>query len=233
MSDLLNLSNPVHCWSKKEGFFNVSFSQSKYLDIKESNYLNAVESIKTNNLYASIESKTNDWLIQACESAYQSVIQGGGPFGAIITQVDAETNKVLRYWQTTNKVTQHNDPTAHAEVLGIRSACHSLGVFNLGSIKRDDALLDQPGENSFCKIYSSCEPCPMCYSAIFWARIPELYFAATRFDAEVPGVDFSDSEIYKELDTPYSDRKIKVHQCDTPNSLNAFNLWKNSNTVQY
>jgi len=144
-----------------------------------------------------------------------------------------ETNQVIRYWKNHNQVTRINDPTAHAEVMTIRSACNSLGVFNLGEIKKEDSLLDQPGEISYCIIYSSAEPCPMCYSAICWANLQALLFAATRFDAAVQGVNFSDEEIYNELETPYPNRNLKVFQSTTRNSLDAFNLWKRSIKTNY
>lgn len=189
--------------------------------------------IKTQDIYNKIEIKSNKWIELACDTATHSVKNGGGPFGAVIVQIDDETNEVLRYWKTSNQVTKSNDPTAHAEVMAIRSACSSLGVFNLGRIEKKDSELTQTGNTSHCEIFSSCEPCPMCYSAIHWARIPVLYFAATRFDAAQPGISFSDEEIYEELKVPYSSRKTKVYQCSTPNSLNAFNLWKNIEKEAY
>jgi guanine deaminase len=139
----------------------------------------------------------------------------------------------LRYWKDHNQVTSTNDPTAHAEIAAVRSACNSLGVFDLGRIAKEKSKLPQPGKWSYCVIYSSVEPCPMCYSAIYWARIPMLFFAATRFDCSVKGVSFSDEEIYDELSKPYSERALKVFQCTTDNSLDAFNLWKRSPKTPY
>ncbi len=191
------------------------------------------QNIKPDETYTGIEFSSNKWIEMACSVALESVKSGGGPFGAIIVQIDDETNEVLRYWPANNLVTESSDPTAHAEVMAIRSACQSLGVFNLGSIIKGDSSLPQQGETSHCEIYSSCEPCPMCYSAIFWARIPSLYFAATQFDAAVPGVNFSDEEIYNELRVPYANRKTRVYQCSAPNSLDAFNLWKNIEKKDY
>lgn len=185
------------------------------------------ENIKPDKTYTGIEYNSNKWIEKACSVALESVKNGGGPFGAILIQIDDETNEVLRYWPANNQVTEAADPTAHAEVMAIRSGCKSLGVFNLGSIDKEMSRLPQTGKTSHCEIYSSCEPCPMCYSSIFWARIPSLYFAATQFDAAVPGVNFSDEEIYNELKAPYVDRKTRVYQCSAPNSLDAFNLWKN------
>lgn len=193
----------------------------KYFPVQTAN-------IKVSNIYAGIEvdGSINKWMSMACNEAKSSVQEQGGPFGAVILQVDSATNQIIRYWVNHNQVTSSNDPTAHAEVMTIRSACASLGVFNLGVIKKEQSRLPQPGELSHCIIYSSAEPCPMCYAAICWANIPTLYFAATRFDAAVQGVNFSDEEIYDEFNQPYCLRKVKVYQSTTANSLDAFNLWK-------
>lgn len=198
----------------------------KYVPVQTAN-------IKVNNIYEGIELSDDSWMRLACDTAHSSVDGKGGPFGAVILQIDKATNQIIRYWANHNQVTLTNDPTAHAEVMTIRSACRSLGVFNLGEINNKDSLLPQPSETSYCVIYSSAEPCPMCYSAICWANIPILLFAATRFDAAVQGVNFSDEEIYEELATAYPSRKTKVYQCTTDNSLDAFNLWKRSNNTAY
>jgi tRNA(Arg) A34 adenosine deaminase TadA len=182
--------------------------------------------IKKDNIYKEIEIEGDEWMERTCELAKVSVENKGGPFGAIILQIDDETNEILRFWESNNQVTTLNDPSAHAEMMAIRSACHSLGVFNLGEIKKEDSLLPQKGRTSSCVLYSSTEPCPMCYSALCWARIPTLLFATTRFDAAVEGVAFSDEEIYEELKKSYAKRKMKVSQCLVNNSLDAFNLWK-------
>lgn len=189
--------------------------------------------IKIQGIYNGIEVAGDGWMSLACEVARQSVGKKGGPFGAVVLQIDDASNAILRYWTNYNQVTLTNDPTAHAEVLAIRSACAQLGVFNLGSIKKKESLLPQPGETSHCVIFSSAEPCPMCYAAICWANLPMLFFAATRFDAAVEGVDFSDEAIYQEMAKPYSERKIKVYQCAAGNSLDAFNLWKRSEKTPY
>ena len=189
--------------------------------------------IKHKNLYRAIEIEGDKWMKLACETAKNSVIEKGGPFGAIVLQIDSETNEIIRYWTNHNQVTSTNDPTAHAEIMTIRSACKSLGVFKLDEIKKEDSQLSQPGELSHCIIYSSTEPCPMCYSAICWAKIPALFFAATRFDSGVKGVDFSDEEIYNELAKPYAERKMIIYQCTTDNSLDAFNLWKRTPNIKY
>ncbi len=189
--------------------------------------------IKTGDIYDGIQIAGDHWMRMACEEAKSSVQNGGGPFGAVILQVDKGGNRVVRYWKNHNQVTSMNDPTAHAEVMAIRSACNSLGVFDLGTIEKAVSRLPQPGASSYCVIYSSAEPCPMCFSAICWARIPLLFFAATRFDTAVPGVDFSDEHIHNELSRPYSGRNVKVFQCTTDNSLDAFNLWKRTSKTPY
>ncbi len=193
---------------------------------------------KKNNKYQGIEVSGNRWIEMACDEAHQSVKEGGGPFGAVVVQIDDSTNKVIRYWRCRNQVTKNVDPTAHAEVNAVRTVANALGVFDLGNIRRDDPRLKlaQSGETSHCEIYSSCEPCPMCYAAIRWARIDTIVFSATRFDAAEPGVDFSDLDLYQELATPYRDRAskgLRVYQATTVNSLDAFNLWKNTDKVAY
>ena len=190
--------------------------------------------IKVGSTYKGIEVEDNKWMKMACEEALKSVQNGGGPFGAVIVQIDDSTGKVLRYWKNHNHVVEWDDPTAHAEVSTIRAACKELGVFDLGTIKKENAKLPQDGATSHCVIYSSAEPCPMCYSAICWARIPVLIFAATRYDAAQQGVNFSDEAIYDELSRPYSQRSMmKVYQSTTDNSLDAFNHWKRSKQTNY
>ncbi len=195
-------------------------------------------SIKRDDIYRGIEVGENRWIRMACDEAYQSVQDGGGPFGAVIVQVDNDSSQVIRYWRCRNLVTINLDPTAHAEVSAVRTVARELGVFNLGEISKDNPQLKlaQPGATSHCEIYSSCEPCPMCYSAIRWARINTVVFAATRFDAAEPGVDFSDLELFREFETPYRERQhtgLQVYKATTSNSLDAFNLWKNSDKIAY
>jgi guanine deaminase len=190
------------------------------------------------DLYHGIEVGENRWIRMACEEAHLSVQDGGGPFGAVVVQIDDESKQVIRHWRCRNLVTKNIDPTAHAEVSAIRTVAQALGVFDLGKIHRDSPELNlpQPSEYSHCEIYSSCEPCPMCYAAIRWARIDTVVFAATRFDAAEPGVDFSDLALYRELATAYKDRhdgKLRVFQSTTKNSLDAFNLWKNTDKIAY
>ncbi|MFC3227003.1 nucleoside deaminase [Marinibaculum pumilum] len=190
--------------------------------------------IKTAGAYDGIECGGNRWAEMAAAEARLSVDQGGGPFGAVIVQVDDETGAAIRYWRNRNRVTATFDPTAHAEVCAIRDAARELGVYNLGRIARDEARLPQAGATSTCILYASAEPCPMCYGAIYWARIPRLVFAATRYDAAVQGVEFSDEALYRELSLPYRDRPgIRARQATIPTSLDAFNLWKRSEIVPY
>jgi|UniRef100_A0A6C0D0R5 tRNA(Arg) A34 adenosine deaminase TadA len=190
--------------------------------------------IKSGPIYNGIEVGCNPWMTMACEEALISVQNGGGPFGAVILRIDNDTGKVLEYWKNHNHVELWSDPTAHAEVTTIRVACSDLSrrlgkpVFDLSEI------IDRNGKKSHCVIFSSAEPCPMCFSAIAWARITTLIFAATRFDAAQQGVDFSDEAIYDELKRSYKDRKlVKVYQASCKNSLDAFNLWARMKKVPY
>jgi tRNA(Arg) A34 adenosine deaminase TadA len=112
----------------------------------------------------------------------------GGPFGAVIVR---DGGIVGRGW---NRVTSANDPTAHAEIEAIRDACSSLNTYSLAG----------------CAIYSSCEPCPMCLAAIYWARIDALYFAASRDDAA--GSGFDDALLYEEISKPFMERKLRAEQ---------------------
>ena len=194
--------------------------------------------IKVGGVYRGIEVKGNKWMSMASDEARESVEHGGGPFGAVIVQVDDESGKVIRYWRNHNHVTEWVDPTAHAEVTTIRAVCRELGVLDLSKISKDDPKLKLPqeGKTSHCEIYSSAEPCPMCYAAIRWARLNTLVFAATRFDAATQGCNFSDDAIYVELATPYLDRGklgMNVYQSSVPNSLDAFNGFKRLGSAKY
>lgn len=194
--------------------------------------------IKAGGIYRGIQVGSNKWMKMACDVARISVENGGGPFGAVILQIDDKTGKVIRYWKNNNHVAEWIDPTAHAEVTTIRAACKNLGVFNLGKIEKSNPnlKLSQTGKTSHCVIYSSAEPCPMCYAAIRWARIDTLVFAATRFDAATQGCGFSDEPIYVELATPMVDRKelgMNVYQSTSPNSLDAFNGYKRLDSIKY
>ncbi|ALA24793.1 guanine deaminase [Piscirickettsia salmonis] len=183
--------------------------------------------------YEEISAPANQWLERANEEALQSVKNGGGPFGAVIVQIDNETDEVIRHWVSHNQVVLNHDPTAHAEVMVIRMAAKELGVVDLGCIYQGQAKLSQPSEQSYCVIYSSAEPCPMCISAIYWAGIKKLMFSATRFDAAKPGVDFSDAVIYEELARPYHQRRyMQIEYARTVNYLDAFDYYKNNTEVR-
>lgn len=184
-------------------------------------------------IYSGIEAPSNRWIELACELAVKSAGSGGGPFGAVIIQVDSQNDQILRYWAASNGVTRHSDPTAHAEITAIRSACHSLGVFHLDQIPKSSSLLPQSGEFSKCILFSSCEPCPMCYGAISWAKIPVLFFSATRFDASDAILNFSDAEIYEELQKPYRERKLKAFKCHVEKASDAFEKWKVNPGIHY
>jgi guanine deaminase len=127
----------------------------------------------------------------------------GGPFGAVVVR----KNKIVgRGW---NRVTSANDPTAHAEIIAIRDACKKLKTFRLDE----------------CKIYVSCEPCPMCLAAIYWARLRKIYYANTRRDAAK--IEFDDDSIYHEVTLPVSRRKIPMKQLLRDEALEVFKEWKN------
>lgn len=134
----------------------------------------------------------------------------GGPFGAVIVK----DNKVIA--EGWNQVTSSNDPTAHAEVVAIRNAAKILGHFDLTG----------------CEIYSSCEPCPMCLSAIYWARLNKIYFANTRFEAARIG--FDDNFLYEEVIKPIETRSIPTIHVPDQEAQKVFNDWLNkSDKIQY
>jgi len=184
-----------------------------------------------NSLYEHIKTSPDDWMKMACIAATDSVRAGGGPFGAVLVHIDDETGKVIRHWIDCNHVAECSDPTAHAEISVIRQACKELGVFNLNNISDEISNLMQPTKLSHCELYSSCEPCPMCYGAIRWAQIPVLTFALTRFDACDHG--FMDMEIYAELAQPFESRQLKIKKAEFPEALEAFKLWQSSENPRY
>lgn len=147
---------------------------------------------------------------RAIELSLENVRRGGGPFGAVVTK----DGKIIS--ESCNQVTLLNDPTAHAEIGAIREAAGKLNTFDL----------------SGCSIYVSCEPCPMCLGAIYWARIDKVFFANTRLDAEYIG--FDDSIIYEEISRPLKERKIEFKQLLREEALEAFRAWEESeNKVEY
>lgn len=144
----------------------------------------------------------NKFMQEAINLAKENLkLKNGGPFGAVVVK----DGKIIG--KGANTVTTHNDPTAHAEINAIREACSNLGSFQLTG----------------CEIYSSCEPCPMCLGAIYWARPKKLYFAATRQDAADAG--FDDSEIYREIELPHHSRKIPSEQLMKDEAGAVFKTW--------
>lgn len=139
---------------------------------------------------------------EAIRLASANVDNGGGPFGAVI----ARGGEIIA--TGVNRVTANCDPTAHAEVSAIRAAAQKLGTFNL----------------SGCDIYSSCEPCPMCLGAIYWARLDHLFYGNTKADAARIG--FDDAFIYKELALPLSERTLRAEQLLGKEAIATFEAWE-------
>ena len=147
---------------------------------------------------------------RAIELSIESINRGGGPFGCVIVKND----KIIS--EGSNKVTSSNDPTAHGEIVAIREACRQVNNFSLKGLE----------------LYSTCEPCPMCLSAIYWARIDKIYYANTRKDAQK--IDFDDSLIYAEFKKNINERTIPMIQMMRNEALKAFELWdKKTDKVKY
>ena len=147
---------------------------------------------------------------QAIALAVENVANGGGPFGAVIVK---DGNVVAT---GVNRVTANNDPTAHAEVSAIRAACTRLGTFDL----------------SGCVLYTSCEPCPMCLGAIYWAHIDKIFYGADQHDAAA--ADFDDSFIYRELELKPEQRRKPVENILHDEALAPFEAWrKKGDRVEY
>ena len=138
---------------------------------------------------------------EAIRLSEENVENGGGPFGAVIAR-DGEIVAT-----GVNRVTANNDPTAHAEVSAIREACRKLGTFDLAG----------------CEIFSSCEPCPMCLGAIYWAHLDKLYFGNNKTDAK--NIGFDDSFIYDELELPREKRKLPAEPMMSDVAFHAFRMW--------
>lgn len=193
---------------------------------------NALE-LTDQSLYFTGADDATMWLERSCSLALYSVQNGGGPFGAIILEVDVLSNRIGKMWQDHNHVVEYADPTAHAEVSVIRVAAKDLSLPEIGFYKRYDAFYEEVREK-YTVLLSSCEPCPMCMAASYWAKIRHLYFAASRFDAAVDGVNFSDKFIYDELARSYDNREqMKVVQYRPINTLDAFNFFRNSDVKRY
>ena len=138
----------------------------------------------------------------AIELSERNVDEGGGPFGAVIVR-DHELIAT-----GTNRVTPNNDPTAHAEIMAIRQACQRLNSFSLEG----------------CTVYSSCEPCPMCLSALYWAGVERICYANTKQDAAA--IDFDDSFIYDQLRLDYDRRSIRCEHFMREEALGTFRKWE-------
>jgi len=151
-----------------------------------------------------INKNANEIMKDACDLASTSIQIGGGPFGCIITD---KNNNIIGKGH--NTVTLSNDPTAHAEINAIRNTCKILNTFNL-----EEYVL-----------YTSCEPCPMCLSAIYWSRIKTVYYGNTRTDAK--DIGFDDEFIYNEINK--DDKSIKLISCNSEYAKKSFNEWSNKN----
>ena len=143
------------------------------------------------------------FMLRAIELSIQSAKSKGGPFGCVIVK----NKQIIAEGQ--NQVTSNNDPTAHAEIVAIRNACKKLNNFFLKG----------------CDLYTSCEPCPMCLSAIYWSHVDNIYYGNTRMDAK--NIDFDDSLIYSEIKKEINERKIKMSQMNRDEALEAFKIWQN------
>ena len=152
---------------------------------------------ETNN-FSSEDAK---FMQKAIDLSLENVDKGGGPFGAVIVK----NGEIIS--TGTNRVVPENDPTAHAEVKAIREACHKLGTFKLEG----------------CTVYSSCEPCPMCLSALYWAGVSRICYGNTKEDAKA--IDFDDQFIYDQLELDYKDRSIKCDHFMGKKAITAFEKW--------
>ena len=152
----------------------------------------------------------NGFMEQAIDLAAANVRRGGGPFAALVVK----DGVVIA--SGANRVTLANDPTAHAEMVAIREACRALGGFQLTG----------------CEVYSSCEPCPMCLGALYWARPARVFFAATARDAAAAG--FDDAFIYHQIETPHAKRAIPMVHLENDRAARPFEEWaRNSDRIGY
>jgi len=149
-------------------------------------------------------------MVRAIQLSVENVNAGGGPFGAVVVKDGAIIAEGV------NRVTANHDPTAHAEISAIRAACAKLGAFELKD----------------CDLYTSCEPCPMCLGAIYWARPAHVYFGSLAADAARVG--FDDAFIYREIAQPHARREIPMIQMMRDEALAAFLAWeKKPNKIEY
>lgn len=150
-----------------------------------------------------MNAQDHEFMLVAIDLALQNVHNHtGGPFGSVVVKDDKIIGKGV------NSVTTTNDPTAHAEIVAIREACQHVGAFHLEG----------------CTLYTSCEPCPMCLSAIYWARIDRLVYACTKEDASRAG--FDDAWIYQQMPLPLHEQKIKSKQVERTKGLKVFKAWE-------
>ena len=152
----------------------------------------------------------NKFMQRAIELSIESINSGGGPFGSVI----AKDDKIIS--EGMNRVTINNDPTAHGEITAIRQACKKLNTFDLNGYE----------------LYTNCEPCPMCLSAIYWSHIDKVYYANTKDDAHK--IDFLDPIIYTELQKSNEEKKIQMVQMMREEGLKAFEIWdKKADKIKY
>ena len=153
---------------------------------------------------------SNFFMQKAIELSIKNIHNKGGPFGCVIVK----NNKIIS--EGVNGVTQNNDPTAHAEIVAIRNACKKLNTFDL----------------SGCELYTSCEPCPMCLSAIYWSHIDLVYYGNSRENAAE--IQFDDKFIYDEMKKDINERKIPLKQILKDEAIKAFDLWaETENKTKY
>ena len=151
-----------------------------------------------------------DFMNRAIELSINNIKNNGGPFGCVIVHND----KIIA--EGVNRVTSNNDPTAHAEIVAIREACKKLDKFNLQGTQ----------------LYTSCEPCPMCLSAMYWAHIDKIFYGNSRNDAAK--INFDDKFIYDEFKVKMSHRKIPLVQLSSDYAIKAFKLWEEEeNKIRY
>jgi len=152
----------------------------------------------------------NKFMQRAIDLSIESINSGGGPFGSVIAKDDEIISEGM------NRVTVNNDPTAHGEITAIRQACKKLNTFDLTGYE----------------LYTNCEPCPMCLSAIYWSHIDKVYYANTRDDAHK--IDFLDPVIYSELQKSNEEKKIRMVQMMREEGLKAFKIWdKKADKIKY
>jgi tRNA(Arg) A34 adenosine deaminase TadA len=152
----------------------------------------------------------NKFMQRAIDLSIESIDSGGGPFGSVIAKGEEIISEGM------NRVTVNNDPTAHGEITAIRQACKKLNTFDLTGYE----------------LYTNCEPCPMCLSAIYWSHIDKVYYANTRDDAHK--IDFLDPVIYTELQKSNEEKKIRMVQMMREEGLKAFKIWdKKADKIKY